>query len=728
MRHEGGAQSVAFRKPASWPLRLRVFLFFALIALGAIVVIVGALVYLANALAPERIDPLVLAGVAAVFGIVGVTTWVWLKFDENVARPLVAIAADVRTAVHARISGTPPSVASGRYLGLLAPAVAEFTAALDSARREVDAAVAAATAEAERERRHLEAVLRDLHDGVVICTLDHEVLLYNRRALEILGREGELGLARPLTDSLEPRVLEHALERLLDRFHKGRHVIHRDGLGLLLVGATRRETARVRGRMTLMLDADGAAPVGYVVSFDDVTETLAAGIARDRLLADTVSDIRERVAALSLAGGLVETDAPPAPEDLAVVRRALAVEPQAIGARLDRLEAVASDILAGAWPMAVTQSTTLFSLLEKRPSAEAAPRRFTVDGAPVWLVCDSASIVDLLDRLTQRIAAASEVSRFRLCAQTDDGQARLLVRFPAPPPPPAQLAAWLGETVCEGPGAVTGEDVLARHRTEIWCVADGEGGARLDMPLARAAEDETPIAKAATPLAERPEFYDFGLLRSFVPSRFDDRALRALTFVVFDTETTGLDPGGGDEIVSIAGVRIVNNRVLTGEIFNRLVDPERPIPAVATKVHGITDAMVAGAEPARHVLPRFRRFVGDAVLVAHNAAFDLAALRKRQGEAGVTFDRPVLDTVLLGAHLFGQDASLTLDALATRFGIVIPLEARHTALGDSLATAEVLLKLVPLLEADGVRTLADARAVSDKQARLRRKMAAQVGG
>lgn len=81
----------------------------------------------------------------------------------------------------------------------------------------------------------------------------------------------------------------------------------------------------------------------------------------------------------------------------------------------------------------------------------------------------------------------------------------------------------------------------------------------------------------------------------------------------------------------------------------------------------------------------------------------------------------MLDTVLLAGHLFGAGESLTLDALAARFGIVIPQEARHTALGDALATAEVLLKLLGLLEARGVVTLDQAIAVSNRQAGLRRR-------
>ena len=319
--------------PARWSLRLRVFLFFALIALGAAVGIVGALVYVAHAAEPATTAPLALAGLIAVGVTVGLTSWVWLKFDEHVARPLVAIASDVRAAVHARAARKPPSIEKGRYLGVLAPAVAEFTAALDEARLEVDAAVATATAEAERERRNLEIVLRDLRQGVVICTLSHKVTLYNRRAQEILGASGEIGLDRPLTEVLSGRVLGHTLERLEDRFRTGRHQIHRDGLTTTLVGATATENARIVGRMTLMLDADGARPTGYILSFEDVTNALAAGVWRDRILQDSVHDMRERVAALALAGDLLARTGDPDPQDVAFARDLLLREPAELGER-----------------------------------------------------------------------------------------------------------------------------------------------------------------------------------------------------------------------------------------------------------------------------------------------------------------------------------------------------------------------------------------------------------
>ena len=114
----------------------------------------------------------------------------------------------------------------------------------------------------------------------------------------------------------------------------------------------------------------------------------------------------------------------------------------------------------------------------------------------------------------------------------------------------------------------------------------------------------------------------------------------------------------------------------------------------------------------------FHRFAEGAVLVAHNAPFDLAFLRRHGDAAGAAFDHPVLDTVLLSAAVFGEAVPHTLDAIAERLGVALDPAARHTATGDAVATAEVLLHLLPVLEAAGVRTLGDAIAAMRRHQRL----------
>lgn len=219
------------------------------------------------------------------------------------------------------------------------------------------------------------------------------------------------------------------------------------------------------------------------------------------------------------------------------------------------------------------------------------------------------------------------------------------------------------------------------------------------------------------PDAARPLVYDFDLLDTPGDAAFEDRPLRDLCFVVFDSETTGLLPHK-DEVVQLGAVRVLRGRIIEGEVMDQLVNPGIPIPPGSTKVHGVTDAMVAGAPDIAEVGRAFHHFAKDAVIVAHNAPFDMAFLRRHAGRMGVTWDHPILDTVLVSAVVFGASETHTLDALCDRLGVTIPPELRHTALGDARATAEVLCRMLPMLEARGLTTFGEVIAETRKHGRL----------
>ncbi len=147
-------------------------------------------------------------------------------------------------------------------------------------------------------------------------------------------------------------------------------------------------------------------------------------------------------------------------------------------------------------------------------------------------------------------------------------------------------------------------------------------------------ERRDPSAPASDALPPRPEFHDPDL-QPAAPGAAAQRNLRALSYVVFDTETTGLRPSLGDEIVAIAGVRVIDGRVATGDTFNRLVNPSRAILKQSTRFHGITDEMVRGEPSLAVVLPLFKDFVADSVSVAHNAAFDMKFLKMKEAELAI---------------------------------------------------------------------------------------------
>ncbi|MCV6592395.1 MAG: 3'-5' exonuclease [Silicimonas sp.] len=225
--------------------------------------------------------------------------------------------------------------------------------------------------------------------------------------------------------------------------------------------------------------------------------------------------------------------------------------------------------------------------------------------------------------------------------------------------------------------------------------------------------DDAPEARAE----QRPLVFDFGLIDAGGTADIEDKPLSDFCFVVFDTETTGLSVER-DDIVQIGAVRVLNGRIVEGEVFDSYVDPGRPIPPAATRIHHVSDADVVGAPDIGRAAGAFHHFARDAVLVAHNAPFDIGLLRRHEAKLGLDWSHPVLDTVLLSAVLFGTTEDHSLDALCARFSVDLPDELRHTALGDARATAEVLVRLLPILEGRGLRTFAQVIEETRRHGRL----------
>ena len=226
----------------------------------------------------------------------------------------------------------------------------------------------------------------------------------------------------------------------------------------------------------------------------------------------------------------------------------------------------------------------------------------------------------------------------------------------------------------------------------------------------------------AAALPERPEFFDYSLLD--LPrhmQELDGRTLRSLDFTVFDTETTGLRPSHGDELISIGAVGVHGGEVTESRSFDEFINPGMDIPKASIRIHGITDDMVADKPGADTVVPRFRAFVGDTVLVAHNAAFDLTFLKLKEAETGARFDHVVLDTLLISVFLDRDTDDHSLETIAKRHGVTI--ENRHSAVGDAVATAQIFAAMLERLEARGVSTLDQLIRACDEMVAVRKLQA-----
>jgi len=165
--------------------------------------------------------------------------------------------------------------------------------------------------------------------------------------------------------------------------------------------------------------------------------------------------------------------------------------------------------------------------------------------------------------------------------------------------------------------------------------------------------------------------------------------------IVFDTETTGLSPEGGDKLVEIGAVELINH-IPTGKTYHQYINPERDVPEEVVAVHGLTEDFLKNYPPFRDVADDFINFVGeDGILVAHNAAFDFKFVNyelKHLGKTEYTWDR-VVDTLEIARKKF-PGAKNNLDALCRRFGVDNSNRTKHGALLDAELLAEVYLELM----------------------------------
>ncbi len=172
------------------------------------------------------------------------------------------------------------------------------------------------------------------------------------------------------------------------------------------------------------------------------------------------------------------------------------------------------------------------------------------------------------------------------------------------------------------------------------------------------------------------------------------------TFVVFDIETTGFSPVT-NRIIEIGAVKVENGQIT--DRFSTFVNPEVPIPFEIEKLTSINDSMVMDAETIETVLPKFLKFVGDAVLVAHNANFDVSFIKENAKRQQIAVNFTYVDTVGIARMLLTGQAKYTLDAVAKT--LKISLENHHRAVDDAECTAEIFLKFIEMLAKEEIYTL-----------------------
>lgn len=640
-------------------------------------------------------DPVATAllATASVLGL----AWLLAARVSRTAATARRLAADTRVLLDVNPAHRLDPVAAGEMY-LLAAAVNRLADARQDAEGGLAERVATARRDLEAERNRLAALLAGLALPVVVCAPDGRVLLYNDAARRLVDDETLLGLGRPVFGVVDRSLVAHGLARA-----------RRDGRGY--TGTTVHRGRLLSVRLTAVQEP-GGQDGGFVLVLEDVTETVRA------------TDHRE-ASLVALTERLTEA------HDPQQLRRLVAdwVRHSAAVPLLPVMTEISADDLAE-----VVAGTVQEHL---GPDADVAVQAPTAPGAG-WVRADPHALARLVVRLLAGAGGSAPVT-VRVGPGEEDvsptpgpaGEVTLTVTWTpragaaGPGDLPADLPGdWLDDLL-DRPAPIAGltsRALLARHRGRV----DGAPGLlRLHLPAVPASSGAPAagagVLRSAVATGSRPEFYDFELPAPAPGTDLADRPLTDLTFTVLDTETTGLDPAT-DRVVAVGAVRVVNGRLLHDEVLERLVDPRRPVPAASTAVHGITTAMVAGQPTLPEVLPDLLRFADGTVLAGHNVGFDLRFLQAAADAAGVRLDLPVLDTLLIDAALHPDHESHTLEAIAERLGVDVV--GRHTALGDALVTAEVLVRQFVLLRRSGVTTLGEAIRLSrsTQQARVDRRL------
>jgi len=656
----------------------------------------------------------------------------WVVAPSRLAEQArILIAADVGHEIAADGSAANRAVAA---------AIGALVRQRDELRADIGRKVAAASRDIEQERSRLAALMSELTQSVVVCNLDGRVLLYNNRArLQFRALSAQpaladgaelIGIGRSIYAVLDRALVAHALESVQQRLARGvanpsaQFVTSTRGGQLLRVQmapvrAIASSPAPVRAissspapvRAIASEGESAAALSGFVLMLDNITRDFADESARDQLLTNLTEGSRASLGNLQAAVEMLDYE----DVDAATRERFHAVIRDEVHAMSERIRTLAShtaQVQKARWPLEDMQGADFAAAAVRRIESLYACRASAgeVDAA-IWLKVDSYSLLLAIAYLAGRLVDEYGIKTVRLRLASSGARAQLDLVWAGQAMSTETVTAWETDAIKVGAesSALTVRDVVERHAGAFWFERERvrhEAFFRFLLPLAT--EHEQLAAAQLLHGDSRPEYYDFDLFKvSPQAAELGERRLAELAYTVFDTETTGLSPSQGDEIIQVGATRIVAGKLRREESFEQLVDPRRALPEAGIAIHGITPDMLAGQPTIAAVLPAFHAFAQDTVLVAHNAAFDMRFLQLKEEACGIVFDQPVLDTLLLSAVVHPNQASHSLEEIAARFDVTVL--GRHTALGDAIVTAEVFLKMIPLLADKGIHTLAQAR-------------------
>ena len=439
--------------------------------------------------------------------------------------------------------------------------------------REVQIAEANRSVEAEKNR--LAALMSELSQGVLVCTLDGRILLYNERARQVICTSTDqscgcaaplIGLGRSIFALVDRNLLAHALESIEARLGKR----EADPNAQFMITTRASQFVRINMAPVLTAPPPGSSEAGhranqpiisgFVMTVEDITRSFELDTTRDMLLQSFTEGSRASLAGIRAAVEMLAYYPDCTPADRNRFIQIISEEVGNLSDKLHQLTADHVDSLKTRWPLEEMPGTDLIEAARRRIESRLGLTVETDDLDPsVWVKVDSYTLVQALNYLASRLKEEWGVSRLRIDLSRHARIVQLDLSWPEPLLSQELLQQWELNSLHGGgeDNPLTLCDVLERHSAEIVYLMNKARNCpqfRLLLPLAAPLQplSGTPIRYGDS----RPEFYDFDLFRQGGQTpELDQALLTDLNYTVFDTETTGLQPSDPSLTIWLHGTR-----------------------------------------------------------------------------------------------------------------------------------------------------------------------------
>jgi DNA polymerase III subunit epsilon len=652
----------------------------------------GILTYIWFQLTPDQEQIMLVLGQKNIFPLLMlgflVVGSLWVVFDityHTYVRPLKRMSAEAEV-----IYSSNPShrieIKGSKDITTLCRIINDFADMFENLNKTITEQILSARQETEKERNLLAAIMAELPQGVIICNKSGRILLYNSLAKKIFssqkifhGTEHFIGLGRSIFNLLDKQLVAHAVDEIGEGLNKQKKSVGSFFITPIYTGNL------ISVEAIPILDQDSSM-TGFILAIQDISPDIKKYETIDTQLSKFQTILENLIPATNF---------------------------ERVVKQYHQVSGVIRDLTLSRLPLTTLNLKNFLQTLQKKTAHECDIKiNILNDHWNTGILADAYSLTRAFIFLFKNLSRLSSQTEFNLVIS----HSKSLIGFEI---------SW-DDTICQ---LVDMENILHQrintlpgfsyvlqfNNAQIHFISPDQICCSGVSIHTKEGKKSLIPAKHRSPVmaGSRPEFYDFDLfsLKTQTKSLLDT-SLKEITYTVFDTETTGLNPDGGDEIVSIGAVRIVNNRIVYQDVFEELVNPKRDIPIESYRIHGINHEMVMGKETIERVLPRFKQFTSTSVLLGHNIAFDMKMLELKEKTTGIQFKNPTLDTLLLSAVLHPVHAQHDIESISKRLGVNII--GRHTALGDAITTAEIFKRLIPILNSNGILTLKDALKASEK--------------